>query len=344
MSHAFAGVVPRVLVASASVRAPRERPHAALRRRLRGAAPARAFFGKDDAYPATLRPPMPLTEAVAVGLSCAVSGAKTALASPSDAWKPLTGAVAALALALDGAGFVAVSKVLSPGDDAGALARLFSELTIVAADGVCLLLAPLVALAVVQQVLPLLGEKILFDGARAAAAAAAAADAAASGAPDAPDAPDAPAFQRTRLTRLARLEAMETSDGLGLRGLGVAASRTGTLASLTATATPVGAAATLVPGVGPFLAASLAALVASYALSWELLDPYFDKKGFGYEQQDKIMWANRFALCAFAAPFTVALAVPLFGPLAAAVAQGAAGTALWRVLEPDDENDEGPRD
>ena len=274
---------------------------------------------------------MPLPEAVTVGLSCAASGAKTALASPSDAWKPLTGAVAALALALDGAGFVAVSKVLSPGDDAGALARLFSELTIVAADGVCLLLAPLVALAVVQQVLPLLGEKILFDGARAAAAAAAAADAAASGAPDA----EAPAFQRTRLTRLARLEAMETSDGLGLRGLGVAASRTGTLASLTATATPVGAAATLVPGVGPFLAASLAALVASYALSWELLDPYFDKKGFGYEQQDKIMWANRFALCAFAAPFTVALAVPLFGPLATAVAQGAAGTALWRILEPD---------
>ena len=55
MSHAFAGVVPRVLVASASVRAPAERPHAALRRRLRGVrARARAFFGKDDAYPATL--------------------------------------------------------------------------------------------------------------------------------------------------------------------------------------------------------------------------------------------------------------------------------------------------
>ena len=331
MSLAIAGVVPRVLVASARVRAPLERPRAALRRRLRGAAPAHAFFGKEDAYPSTLRPPMPLPEAVAVGLSCAASGAKTALASPSDAWKPLTGAVAALALALDGAGFVAVSKVLSPGDDAGALARLFSELTIVAADGACLLLAPLVALAVVQQVLPLLGEKILFDGARAAAVAAVAADdaAAASGAAD--------AELRANLARakLARLEALEISDGLGLRGLGVAASRAGTLASLTATAAPVGAAATLVPGVGPVLAASLAALVASYALSWELLDPYFDKKGFGYEQQDKIMWSNRFALCAFAAPFTVALAVPLFGPLATAVAQGAAGTALWRVLEPD---------
>lgn len=182
-----------------------------------------------------------------------------------------------------------------------------------------------------------LGTSFLAAGLEArAAAASAAADAAASGAPDA----EAPAFRLSR-TRLARLEAMETSDGLGLRGLGVAASRTGTLASLTATAAPVGAAATLVPVVGPVLAASLAALVASYALSWELLDPYFDKKGFGYEQQDKIMWANRFALCAFAAPFTVALAVPLFGPLAAAVAQGAAGTALWRVLEPDDEGDEG---
>ena len=325
MSLAIAGVVPRVLTASARVRTARARPHTALRRRLRGAAPALAFFGEDDAYPSTLRPPMPLPEAVAVGLSCAASGAKTALASPSDAWKPLTGAVAALALALDGAGFVAVSAVLSPGDDAGALARLFSELTIVAADGVCLLLAPLVALAVVQQVLPLLGEKILFDGARAAAVADADAS---SGASDA-------ATARLSQTKLARLEALETSDGLGLQGLGVAASRTGTLASLTATAAPVGAAATLVPGVGPVLAAFLAALVASYALSWELLDPYFDKKRFGFEQQDKIMWSNRFALCAFAAPFTVALAVPLFGPLATAVAQGAAGTALWRVLEPD---------
>ena len=183
---------------------------------------------------------MPLPEAVAVGLSCAVSGAKTALASPSDAWKPLTGAVAALALALDGAGFVAVSKVLSPGGafNTGALARLFSELTIVAADGVCLLLAPLVALAVVQQVLPLLGEKILFDGAQVQRP------------PRRPPTPSraalrtgqGPAFQRGAAHAARAPPAIETSDGLGLRG-GVAASRTGTLASLTATArTPVGAA------------------------------------------------------------------------------------------------------
>ena len=57
------------------------------------------------------------------------------------------------------------------------------------------------------------------------------------------------------------------------------------------------------------------------------------------------MWGNRFALCAFAAPFTVALAVPLFGPLAAAVAQGAAGNrAVARPGNRTTKTMRGPRD
>ena len=120
MSHAFAGVAPR----------PGSRPRASARRASgrtpRPAAPAARparVLRQGDAYPATLGPPMPLPEAVAVGLSCAVSGAKTALASPSDAWKPLTGAVAA------GAG--AGRRDLSPSRKcstrpADALARLFN--------------------------------------------------------------------------------------------------------------------------------------------------------------------------------------------------------------------------
>ena len=54
------------------------------------------------------------------------------------------------------------------------------------------------------------------------------------------------------------------------------------------------------------------------------------------------MRANRFALCAFAAPFTVALAAPLFAALASV--RPRRGVALWRVLEPDDENDGDPKD
>ena len=76
-----------------------------------------------------------------------------------------------------------------------------------------------------------------------------------------------------------------------------------------------------------------AAAVAAYALAWELLDPYFDKAGLEFEAQERVVWANRFALVAFAAPFTAALAVPFVGPSASAVAQGAAGELVWRVLE-----------
>ena len=45
------------------------------------------------------------------------------------------------------------------------------------------------------------------------------------------------------------------------------------------------------------------------------------------------MWANRFALVAFAAPFTAALAVPFVGPSASAVARARRAGFVWRVLE-----------
>ena len=87
------------------------------------------------------------------------------------------------------------------------------------------------------------------------------------------------------------------------------------------------------PVAGPVASAAVAAAVAAYALAWELLDPYFDKAGLEFEAQERVVWANRFALVAFAAPFTAALAVPFVGPSASAVAQGAAGELVWRVLE-----------
>jgi hypothetical protein len=278
---------------------------------------------------------------VAVGLECAVGGAKTALASPSDAWKPLTGAVAALALVLDGAGFYAFGAVLSPSEDAGFFSKLFREITTVAADGATLILAPLVALAVVQQVLPLLGEKIFFDGARAAAGEAAVQS-------DENGRSGTNAFQdRTKekpavSSRLRRLDALEKNPGLGLRGLGTAASRTSALAGLTAAAAPAGVLVTaLVPGVGAVFATLLVTSVASYALAWELLDPYFDKKALNFQAQDKVMWENKFLLVAFATPFTAALAVPIVGPLATSVAQGACGYLVWRVFEWEPSEEEG---
>jgi len=296
--------------------------------------PSALFGGGGDAYPETIREPLPLPEAVSTGLACALAGSKAALSSPSDAWKPLTAATLAVAVALEGAGFYAAGSFLTPGEDAGVVSSLIRRLALVAVDGAWIFVAPLLAIAVVQQVLPLLGEKILFDGLRASAAAAAD-----------DDQPSANAAAETRARRIEararRIEALEASDGLGLRGIGVAASRARSLAALGAGAIPVGVGASLVPVAGPFASASVAAAVAAYALAWELLDPYFDKACLDFDAQERVVWANRFALVAFAAPFTAALAVPFVGPSASAVAQGAAGELVWRVLEKEPDVDVG---
>ena len=284
--------------------------------------PSALFGGGGDAYPETIREPLPLPEAVSTGLACALAGSKAALSSPSDAWKPLTAATLAVAVALEGAGFYAAGSFLTPGEDAGVVSSLIRRLALVAVDGAWIFVAPLLAIAVVQQVLPLLGEKILFDGLRASANRLA----------DQPDS-DQPSANAAAETRARRIEALEASDGLGLRGIGVAASRARSLAALGAGAIPVGVGASLVPVAGPVASAAVAAAVAAYALAWELLDPYFDKAGLEFEAQERVVWANRFALVAFAAPFTAALAVPFVGPSASAVAQGAAGELVWRVLE-----------
>ena len=49
------------------------------------------------------------------------------------------------------------------------------------------------------------------------------------------------------------------------------------------------------------------------------------------------MWSNCVALTCFGVPFSLALAVPVVGPMTVAVAQGAAAEVVWRVLERDPE-------
>ena len=249
----------------------RRRERRARGRRPRAPATTRALFGgkNDDdknAYPSSVRAPLPLPEAIATGLRCALDGAKVAIASPSEAWKPLTAATLTAALALDGAGFYAASAWLAPGDDAGAVRALASKVLLVAVDGAWVFVAPLIAIAIVQQVLPLLGEKILFDALRATA-----------GMPsaivsdeddDVDDDCDASSSSSSSSSssafvvhpgRRARVEQLEASPGLGIRGLGVAASRAQSLASLTALVAPLGVGVSFVPVGGPIVATARSA-------------------------------------------------------------------------------------
>ena len=289
--------------------------------------------------------PLPFPTALGVGLSCAVDGAKAAVVQPSDAWKPLTAATLAVAVALDAAGIYAAGRVLSPDADAGMITAVVSKLILVAVDGVWVLVAPIVAIAVVQQVLPLLSERILFDALKAATGTKApasedgtAATARWNGEDEDDDVSESSASSSRpfNAARAARVEQLEASAGLGFRGLGAAASRAKSLAGLGFAAAPVGLGLSLVPGVGPIAGGALATTIAAYTLAWELLDPYFDKAELNFEEQERVMWNNRFALTAFAFPFAAALAVPIVGPLSVAVAQGATAELVWRVLEPEE--------
>ncbi len=299
----------------------------------------RAFFGegddeKDPFRRHRLRDPTPFPESIGVGFQCALAGAKTAVTNPSQVWGPMTGATLVVAVALDVGGTTLIGRWLNPGEDAGALWTLVERVALVAVDGAWLLVSPLVAIAVVQQLLPLLGEKILFDALKAP-----------TGESPTGESPTGPrtvasssATPSTLATlRTARVAQLEASDGLGLRSLGVAAARAQSLATIAGVAVPIGVGVSLVPVAGPFIAGALAAAVAAYSLTWELLDPYFDKAGLDFEAQERVVWGNAVALTCFGVPFSLALAVPFFGPMTVAVAQGAAAEVVWRVLERDPE-------
>ena len=121
----------------------------------------RAFLGndaeKDPFKRHRLRDPVPFPQSIGVGFQCALVGAKTAVTNPSDVWGPMTGATLLVAVALDAGGTYLTGQWLNPGEDAGALWTLIEGLALVVVDGAWLLVSPLIAIAVVQQLLPLLG-------------------------------------------------------------------------------------------------------------------------------------------------------------------------------------------
>ena len=175
-------------------------------------------------------------------------------------------------------------------------------------------IAPLLAIAIVQQTLPLLGEKILFDALRATSVDGAgdggggggdgdwvsggagggdtgvmpgdtaAGDWAATGGGgggggvkngqaevmtsgqmgvgggEGVDVEESP--------RMARVRALEASNGLGLRGIGVAASRAQSLSTVGAFLILPGIALGFVPVVGAIAATAMATTFAAYSLSW----------------------------------------------------------------------------
>lgn len=92
----------------------------------------------------------------------------------------------------------------------------------------------------------------------------------------------------------------------------------------------------LIPLVGGIVAAIGQTLLTARTVSWELLDPYFDRLDIRGPEQREFVARHRDALLGFGLPLALLLAIPLVGPLLFGLVQGAAGTFLVRMIPPHD--------
>ncbi|MBV1857428.1 MAG: EI24 domain-containing protein [Nannocystaceae bacterium] len=92
-------------------------------------------------------------------------------------------------------------------------------------------------------------------------------------------------------------------------------------------------AVSMIPVAGVVLGPALQVYFTSRALGWELLDPYFEKLDVRFDAQHAFVKEHRGPLVGFALPFSLAMSIPLVGPLLFGVAQAAAGTLVVEVFE-----------
>lgn len=89
----------------------------------------------------------------------------------------------------------------------------------------------------------------------------------------------------------------------------------------------------LVPVVGAVVGTVLQVWFASRMLSWELLDPYFERTGRGYAAQRELVRARRSTMAGFGLVWTLVMALPVFGPLLFGLAQAAVASLVVEDLE-----------
>jgi uncharacterized protein involved in cysteine biosynthesis len=93
----------------------------------------------------------------------------------------------------------------------------------------------------------------------------------------------------------------------------------------------------LLPLFGPPLAATLQLALTARTLSWELLDPYFGRRGLRLVAQREWVRAHQPRLLGFGALLLPLLAIPLLGPLLLGLAQAAAAQLVHELPRGEDE-------
>lgn len=86
-----------------------------------------------------------------------------------------------------------------------------------------------------------------------------------------------------------------------------------------------------IPMLGSVLAPLLSAIWTAFNLSWELLEPFFDRRGDNWKSQRELLAAHRSLRLGFATPVALLLAIPIVGIFFFAMAQASAATLASRI-------------
>ncbi|MEM6991968.1 MAG: EI24 domain-containing protein [Myxococcota bacterium] len=89
----------------------------------------------------------------------------------------------------------------------------------------------------------------------------------------------------------------------------------------------------LVPVLGSIGGPVVQAYLTSRSIGWEMLDPYFDKLEWRFDDQQRFVARHRSALVGFGLPISLLMMIPIVGPLIFGLAQASAAVLVADVLE-----------
>lgn len=161
-----------------------------------------------------------------------------------------------------------------------------------------LFVAPIASLAVINQVFPLLAERVFYSALHT--------------------------VNPERATYLRAQPGLTVSEGLS-----DAVHRLALFFGLSLVAFVF----SLVPVVGSLGGPVAQGYLTSRSLGWEMLDPYFDKLGWRYDDQRKFVDHHRGAMVGFGVPIALLMMIPIVGPLIFGLAQASAALLVADVLE-----------
>jgi CysZ protein len=241
----------------------------------------------------------PATSPYVRGFRIALEGMKLAFQSPEvgRAYVRVSLVIFSLGLLLAGIGILALWTNTEPAPDAEAWLVAVLWIARVVGSMAALVLGPLMAIYVVNIGFPFFNQGVFMAGMRA--------------------------------IDPKRAAGLEDKPGMSVgRAIGLALWRFLKFVGLGLMLFVIG----LVPVIGTVIATVGGLILASYAVAWELLDPYFETLDIRHAEQRALIKRHKKVLLGFGMPIALLFGIPIVGPLLFGLAQVAGAMLVAREL------------